>query len=589
MSYKKYWRVALVFLVVGLLVFGTILTAFALPTTGEGIEPVYLDRNTEPPAQPDPDPEDLDSPGCTLKSVKVDDPVAGNLDEQDPDKVKKSDPDCGFDVEIYDISGNTFSFRNANMPVYHVWVKAGDGGYLFSYPDGIYSDTGLYSPQPDSISHITFYYCEVPLYNICGIKYNDDTEEGIAGWEITLRKLIEIDEVWEVDEDFTPRTVLTADGEDGTTLGQYCFSNLSAGIYRVTEEERENWTNVSELSYELTIPENSEDPPGTTYNRDFSNAPLYNICGMKYDYDSEVDGVYTGLAGWEITLEKLVGESWVVFRTATTADGTEGTILGQYCFAGLRAGTYRVTEETRLGWTNVSDLSYVIEIPVGAEAGSTYGEDFFNRRVEPTCETAWAYDPNKNTPFTELGFGNWGWTNGEYGVGNHELQLWAGVGNNDFDNGTQVGKVTVNYGGSQVTVTYEVYAGYAIQEAHLYIGQGELPVLPHGNPTNAPGQFPYKDYELSDDGKIATFVISDIDFDKFYVAAHAVVCGNFDSGNNENESGEGMPAKHEMTGQEFGDAISEKAKEEPGAVADHVLKEKERDRPDVDELKRERP
>lgn len=48
--------------------------------------------------------------------------------------------------------------------------------------------------------------------------------------------------------------------------------------------------------------------------------------------------------------------------------------------------------------------------------------------------------------------------------------------------------------------------------------------------------------------------------------------------NKDGDKGGGMPAAHGMSGREFGAAVSELAKSEPGAVADHVRQNKDGDK-----------
>ncbi|MHB1454764.1 MAG: hypothetical protein ACYCYM_12540 [Saccharofermentanales bacterium] len=54
-------------------------------------------------------------------------------------------------------------------------------------------------------------------------------------------------------------------------------------------------------------------------------------------------------------------------------------------------------------------------------------------------------------------------------------------------------------------------------------------------------------------------------------------------------SAAGMPAAHELPGREFGQAVSELAKSEPGAVADHVLAMLEEEPPVEEPLEEEEP
>lgn len=102
--------------------------------------------------------------------------------------------------------------------------------------------------------------------------------------------------------------------------------------------------------------------------------------------------------------------------------------------------------------------------------------------------------------------------------------LWAGAGQNDTLNGTNVGHVTAMLEGDYLHVTYDVEFPWVLTEAHLWVGN-DLNDVPRNA---APGRFPYKaivDYEGS--------VSFDIDLanrgiypgDNIYVAAHGVVVG----------------------------------------------------------------
>ena len=123
-------------------------------------------------------------------------------------------------------------------------------------------------------------------------------------------------------------------------------------------------------------------------------------------------------------------------------------------------------------------------------------------------ESAWAKgDPN--VPFCGY-FANWGWTN-PIGPGSYEWPLWAGAGQCDTSKGMLVGSVSVNYDGTNVTVTYNVGAPNLLQETHVYAGYDMFPQMQQGRrtvSTVAPGQY-YND--------------SPFDGSEVYVIAHAVV------------------------------------------------------------------
>src|SRR5690606_12577009 len=101
------------------------------------------------------------------------------------------------------------------------------------------------------------------------------------------------------------------------------------------------------------------------------------------------------------------------------------------------------------------------------------------------CETAYAKDPNSSSCFIEDGFGNWGWTNQFETEGVYELDLYAGAGQCDLNSGELVGNVTVDYTDGFVTVTYNIFEGYVMNEAQVYIGCSPYPSN-NGSSTVAP-------------------------------------------------------------------------------------------------------
>ena len=111
---------------------------------------------------------------------------------------------------------------------------------------------------------------------------------------------------------------------------------------------------------------------------------------------------------------------------------------------------------------------------------------------EVQCYDATAFgfiNENVSTCFLDLGFNNWGWTNGPLSNGGeHEFELWAGAAQCDMSNGFKVGTVTVKYTGSGANITYNIEPGYEITAEHVYIGRDPLP----GNgskSTVSPGQY----------------------------------------------------------------------------------------------------
>ncbi|MBV1757398.1 MAG: hypothetical protein KMY55_06075 [Dethiosulfatibacter sp.] len=104
--------------------------------------------------------------------------------------------------------------------------------------------------------------------------------------------------------------------------------------------------------------------------------PTYCICGYKLDADTEL-----GLGGWTINLYKwnVDLEDWEwIDDTLTAVDD------GKYCFEGLLAGEYKVSEVLEDGWEQISptDNEHVVDLPVDAsDCEAILGDDealFYN-------------------------------------------------------------------------------------------------------------------------------------------------------------------------------------------------------------------
>ncbi|CAG0957191.1 Serine-aspartate repeat-containing protein D [Methanosarcinales archaeon] len=176
--------------------------------------------------------------------------------------------------------------------------------------------------------------------NISGYKLNASDDRGISGWNITLTN------------DST--TIITSTNNEGF----YQFTNLVNGTYTVFEEERSGWKNISVRSQEINV----TDQDITNVN--FTNRPIvktYIISGYKIN---QSDG--TGISGWNITLTK--GSN--LTTRSTNANG-------YYEFTDIIDGTYTISEELKIGWTNVSQLSRNITV-----FGQDYtGVNFTNKPI----------------------------------------------------------------------------------------------------------------------------------------------------------------------------------------------------------------
>jgi len=146
--------------------------------------------------------------------------------------------------------------------------------------------------------------------------------------------------------------------------------------------------------------------------------------------------------------------------------------------------------------------------------------------TDPTDEdeTAFAFGGDDATCFLDLPglTGNrWGWTNGPLSPSStpYVFELHASAAQCDLEAGTLVGTLTVEYGEDGLTATFAVDAGLQISESHLYVGASPTPVGPNGNPTVAPGQYPYSN---DAPGSTHTYTIEGLE-GPVYVIGHASV------------------------------------------------------------------
>lgn len=146
-----------------------------------------------------------------------------------------------------------------------------------------------------------------------------------------------------------------------------------------------------------------------------------------------------------------------------------------------------------------------------------------------SCETAygkgnyvWTTMRRSNPeslPSLELTHNRWGWAVNMSEPGTVVNPLYAGAGLNRTNKATLVGDVSINWDGSEVTVSYNLYGANMIREAHIYVGDMSPDTI-------APGQYGSTAY-FGEDGTTSyseTFTVSDTDGDGIWVVAHSVAC-----------------------------------------------------------------
>ncbi len=135
-------------------------------------------------------------------------------------------------------------------------------------------------------------FTNTPLLCIEGTKLNDCTDEGIAGWEITLK-----DDQGDCGRHY-----------DDRCKRRLLVLQLGPGDYKSSKRQKTAGAAVGATSLPVTLEcDDSSD-------NDFTNTPLLCIEGSKLN-----DCTDEGIAGWEITLKDDQGA--VVGTTTTDANG----------------------------------------------------------------------------------------------------------------------------------------------------------------------------------------------------------------------------------------------------------------------------
>jgi len=177
----------------------------------------------------------------------------------------------------------------------------------------------------------------------------------------------------------------------------------------------------------------------------------------------------------------------------------------------LSAGTYQVTVTDAVGCTTTCSVE--ITEPSGGGGG---------------CETAFALlDGNDETEgcFLDDGFNRWGWTNFLSQEGTYNFNIYAGAGQCDISKGEKSAEMIVTYQNGEVSFEIDAQPGFVIKEAQIYFGSAKYPTK-NGNPTVAPGQYPWVDDQLND--------VTEYDYNPtnsnlsggIYIIVHLVTCGS---------------------------------------------------------------
>jgi hypothetical protein len=145
------------------------------------------------------------------------------------------------------------------------------------------------------------------------------------------------------------------------------------------------------------------------------------------------------------------------------------------------------------------------------------------------CETAYAKrtEDEFTECFLDWGFSQWGWTNLIEPENEYVMPIYAGAAQCLYSDENLVGTATVSYIGGDITVEYNIDAGYSMDQAHVYVGCNMFPKF-KGKFTVAPGKYTFVSGEL-DFLSGLTVSFTNIQ-DPVWIIIHAVTCDVLGSG-----------------------------------------------------------
>jgi len=166
--------------------------------------------------------------------------------------------------------------------------------------------------------------------------------------------------------------------------GSYEFMRLAAGTYTVTEVVPAGYINITPMSAVVTVGSNNRRAV-----IDFGNANPATIKGLKYNdlnSNKKFDNGDQGLPDWTIQLQSSNGS----IQTAVTGIG------GEYQFANLKPGTYKISEVVKSGYTNTTPTSRMITVTSGQTLNVTANYGLFGNMHAATQKFAYVVNDNSN-------------------------------------------------------------------------------------------------------------------------------------------------------------------------------------------------
>jgi len=224
-----------------------------------------------------------------------------------------------------------------------------------------YADRGAYEYQP-SATGATLSGQVFQDTNGNGLK--DGGDAGLSGWTVFL--------------DANGNGTLDAGESSAVTdaNGNYSFTNLSAGTYRVREVLKSGWTQTTANPADLTL--GSSGTASGVNVGDFQNISISGQVFQDTNGNAVPDAGEPVLSGWTVYLDANGNGALDPGEASTTTDAG-----GSYSFTNVGPGTYTVREVLPAGWTQTTP-SPTITAQSGTNVSNVTFGDFQNVSISGT-------------------------------------------------------------------------------------------------------------------------------------------------------------------------------------------------------------
>ena len=203
----------------------------------------------------------------------------------------------------------------------NLWVVHFDDNVLYGFDPTTGDDLGPIGVGAGPYAYDNFIVPAEPVfYDLCGYKYlavwdgeEFECEEGLEGWEISLKVYDEGENDWVLFEQDGLVNPVNTD-EDG----KYCFTDLPAGTYRIYEGVNDGYQQISPDDYhEVTL-------PGDETDLDAEYPTYWNFCNEKKNCETAwatqvVEGEAISNENWD---QPGTGNAWGWNIGALEADDT---------------------------------------------------------------------------------------------------------------------------------------------------------------------------------------------------------------------------------------------------------------------------